>query len=145
MAINSFNSKTELYNYIIKKFPNSKLILLSGSMVSKRVKHYSDFDMEIHSVDGASKRPYYELIFVSNKLCLLTIYFVKFFPGKSIKPPKDKKVIFGDYNNHYHCSGRNTYNVKQKIKRENQLILDIFFKYVRHKEKKYLEWVAKRI
>ena len=145
MSINSFKSKTELYNYIKNKFYNSKMILLSGSMVSKKVKNFSDFDIEVHMPNGEKKRPYYELIFVSDKLCLLTIYFCKFREGKTIKPPIDKKVIFGNYNNNYRPSGRNSYTVKQRIRRENQLILDIFFKYIRHREKKYLEWVAKRI
>jgi len=115
-----FKDKTQLKNYIKKLFSKYEIVF-EGSTSNKPLKNFSDMDVEVY---GRVARPYYEIVFVRNKLILISIYFYK---DRRNKHKKD------------------TYNPKQKIKRECQLTIDFLFKYLRTKNKKYLESVQKRI
>ena len=64
-----------------------------------------------------------------------------------IKEPENVRVIHGEYNNKIEPDfSKDTYNHKQKIKRECQLVADHFFTYMRHRNRvKELEFIQKRI
>ncbi|MBU2503935.1 MAG: nucleotidyltransferase domain-containing protein [Nanoarchaeota archaeon] len=118
--IQKFQNQNQLVNNLSKKFGKYEIEIV-GSSAKKLLKHYSDIDIDIY---GIEKKPYYELIFMDNKLVLLTVYFYK------SKKYKNKKE---------------TYNAQEKIKRECQLVIDFMFKYLRSKDKRNLEAVQKRI
>jgi hypothetical protein len=115
-----FNGKTQLKNYL-KKLSGKYKFSIEGSTSNKPLKNFSDVDVEIY---GKVAKPYYEMVFVREKPILITIYYYK---------DKNKKFK------------KDTYNLKQKIKRECQLAIDFMFKYLRTKNKKYLKSVQKRI
>lgn len=118
--IKIFKGKKQVFNYIKQLFSKYKIIF-KGSSVKKELNDFSDIDVEIY---GKTRVPYYELVFVGKKLVLITVYFYK---DENNKPKKDK------------------YNQKQRTIRECQLAIDFMFKYLRHKNKKYLESVIKRL
>jgi len=115
-----FKNKTQLMNYI-KKLVGKYEFSIEDSSSNKPLKSFSDIDIEVY---GKVAKPYYELVFVGNKLILISTYFYK---DKKNKPKKD------------------IYNPNQRIKRECQLAIDFMFKYLRTKNKKYLISVQKRI
>lgn len=140
-----FQNKKELFDYLIEKFSNeSKIILIRGSTAKGNIKQFSDIDVEIYS--DKLKKPYYNIAFVGKKLILISVYFYKFKDGKKIKEPKNVSIIYGEYNSEIKPDfSEDKYSPKEKIKRECQLLIDFFFKYLRHKNKKDLEPVEKRI
>ena len=142
MKLRTFKSKNEVFRYLVKNFSkNAKLILIRGSTASKPVKQFSDFDVEVY---GKKKKPYYEIAFVKNNPVLITIYFYKYNEGKKANAPKNVKVIYGRYNNKIKPDfSPDNYTAKQKITRECQLNIDFMFKYLRSRNKKYLESVQK--
>jgi len=115
-----FKDKKQVLKYLQRLFGNNEFAII-GSASNKSFKNFLDIDIEVY---GKFDKPYYEIILVGNKLILISAYFYK---DKKNKPKKD------------------TYNSKQKIKRECQLAIDFMFKYLRTKNKKYLESVQKRI
>lgn len=140
----NFESKKKIFDYIKKKFRKSRLILVRGSSVNKKLKAFSDIDAEVHS--DKSRKPYYEIVFVREKPILISIYFYKYRKGKIINAPDDIKIISGKYNDKIKPDfSKDTYNNKEKIKRECQLVIDFLFKYMRNKNRKDLETVQKRI
>ena len=140
-----FHDKQEVFDYVIKKFSKkNKLILIRGSTAKKPVKNFSDFDIEIWT--NKLEKPYYEIAFVSGKIVLISIYFYKYKLGKKVDVPSNVKILFGEYNDQIIPDFSNDkYTNKEKIKRECQLLVDFFFKYLRRKDKKYLSSVQKRI
>jgi predicted nucleotidyltransferase len=144
-----FKSKDQALEYIKRKFFKNKLILIRGSTANGSINNFSDIDVEVY---GEIKKPYYELIFISNKLVLITTYFYKYEKGEKMKSPKNVRVLKGEYNinieKSFHSSShfaKDTYSSQQKIIRETQLAMDFMFKYLRSKDKIYLESVQKRI
>lgn len=147
----NFSNKKEIFTYIKKKFSKqSKLILMRGSTALNRPKKFSDFDIEAYK--NKPKKPYYEIALLKQKPILLSVYFYKYKKGKKLKKPKNTKIIFGTYNksvekdfNAQKHFAKDSYTKKEKTKRECQLVTDFLFKYLRSKNKKYLEFVQKRI
>jgi len=83
---------------------------------------------------------------LNQKIILISAYFYKFKKGEKTDTPKNIKLIYGEYNKNLSPNyKKDNYNQKQKIKRECQLAIDFFFKYLRHNNLKYLESVQKRI
>jgi len=120
------------------------LILVRGSTATKSIKKFSDFDIEVWT--NKPRKPYYEIAFVKEKPILISVYFYKYKEGKEIQEPPNIKILFGKYNDKIKPSfSKETYKHRRKIKRECQLVVDFFFKYLRTKNKKYLEPIQKRI
>jgi predicted nucleotidyltransferase len=143
-----FNNKNELFEYTKNKFKESKLILISGSTAYGKIKNFSDFDVEVYI--NNTKKPYYEIVFIKEKPILISIYFYKYKLGKDINPPKGIKVIKGKFNDKIDKKftpiyGEGKYTKNEKLKRDCQLITDFCFKYFRSKDKRYLEYIQKRI
>lgn len=145
MKINEFRNKDELFKYLIRKFIKKEgTILLRGSLISKKVKNYADFDLEIYITNP--RQPYYEIIFINRKLSLISIWFGKYKSGKIIIPPKDLKVIYGKYFSYMnYIKDKGKYLGKDKVKRESQAVIDWMFKYLRNKKIESLEHIQKRI
>jgi hypothetical protein len=144
--IKNFKNKQELFNYLLEPFSKkSKVILIRGSTAKNPVTQFSDFDIEVYS--KKLRKPYYEIVFLGNKLVLLSVYFYKFIDGDKIKTPEKIKVIHGQYNNSIRPDfSIDSYTNKQKIKRECQLVIDHFFSYLRHKNRlDKLESINKRL
>ncbi|MDP3916663.1 MAG: hypothetical protein Q8Q42_00045 [Nanoarchaeota archaeon] len=147
--LNNFDNKTSFFKYLKKLFQDSNTIILTGSMVHKSIKNFSDFDLEVYG--KSIKKPYYELVWISGKLVLLSAYFYKFEKGISKAPPKGTKIIKGEYNTAINkrtpatLYSEGKYSSKEVIRRECQLVADFLFKYFRSKNKKYLQYVQKRI
>ena len=141
----NFKNKKEIFDYIKKKFEKeSKLILIRGSASNKNLKKFSDIDVEVYS--NKLKKPYYEIIFLKEKPILVSVYFEKYKTGKKIKESYNVKVLSGKYNNKIKPDfSKENYNNKQKIKRDCQLCVDFLFKYIRSKDKRYLEYLQKKI
>ncbi len=141
----NFDNKKEVFEYIKKKFnKESRLILVRGSTATKPAKKFDDFDIEIWT--NEIKKPYYEIAFVKEKPILISVYFYKYNEGKEIQKPQNVKILHGKYNNKIKPNiNKDTYTNKERIKRECQLIVDFFFKYLRTKDKKYLKPIQKRI
>ncbi|MBI4154833.1 hypothetical protein HY498_01965 [Candidatus Woesearchaeota archaeon] len=139
----NFKNKKEVFDYIKIKF-KGRLILVRGSTAFGKIRNYADIDVEIYT--NNLRKPYYEIIFLNKKPVLLTVYFQKYKEGKLVKPPRNIKVLSGRFNKNIKPKFlKDKYNSKEKIKRECQLIIDFFFKYLRSKDKKYLKAVQKRL
>jgi hypothetical protein len=144
--VRRFKNKNLLFEEIKKDFTDSKIILIRGSTAFGKVKRFSDFDVEVYQ--NRKRKPHYEVIFVENKLTLLTIYFYKYNKGKEKRPPKEIKIIKGDnfFNNNIIPNfEKDKYTNNEKVIRESQLLLDFLFKYLRSNDEKYLTSVQKRI
>ena len=141
----NFINEKEVFEYIKKKFSNeSKLILVRGSTATKPAKKFGDFDIEIWTIK--TKKPYYEIAFIKEKPILISAYFYKYKEGKEIQKPSSIKILHGKYNDKIKPNFcKDSYTHKEKIKRECQLLVDFLFKYLRTKDKKYLQSVQKRI
>ena len=137
----NFINEKDVFEYIKKKFSKeSKLILVRGSTATKPAKKFGDFDIEIWT--NKLKKPYYEIAFIKEKPILISAYFYKYQEGKDIQKPSNVKILYGKYNDKIKPDlSKDTYNNKEKIKRECQLLVDFFFKYLRTKDKKYLQSV----
>ncbi|MAF36121.1 hypothetical protein CL622_03325 [archaeon] len=140
-----FDNKKTVFEYIKNKFSEkSKLILIRGSMATKPIKNYFDFDIEIYG--DKLKKPYYEIAFVREKLVLISVYFYKYKEGEDAKSHPNIKILYGKYNDNIKPNfNKETYDNEEKIKRECQLVVDFFFKYLRTKEEKHLASIQKRI
>ena len=148
-GVTKFRNKTELFEYLRKKFKESRVILIHGSTAHKPVKNFSDFDIEVYG--NVIKKPYYELVFINRKLALLTTLFYKYRAGKKKTTPKKMRVVKGEYTSAIENKKPQTmysegvYSSKEKIKRECQLVMDFCFKYLRSKDVQYLRYIQKRI
>ena len=141
----NFKNKKEVFGYIVRLFKKkSKLILIRGSTAKSKLKIFSDIDAEVH---GKNKRkPYYEIIFVNKMPVLISAYFYKYKEGKKEKAPSNLLILHGNYNNNIRPDfSKDNYNNKEKVKRECQIVIDFMFKYLRSKNKIYLEFVQRRI
>jgi hypothetical protein len=146
-----FINKEEVFEYIKKRFiKESRLILVRGSTATKPAKKFSDFDIEIWG--NKLKKPYYEIALLKEKPILITAYYYKYKEGEEIQKTRDVKVLFGVYNkeiekifNSPEHFAKDKYTPEEKIKRECQLLVDFFFKYLRSGDKDYLNSVQKRI
>ena len=149
VGITNFRNKTELFEYLRKKFNESRVILIHGSTAHKPVKNFSDFDIEVYG--KIIKKPYYELVFINRKPALLTALFYKYKIGEKKTTPQNVRIVKGEYTTTMENRKPQTmyseeaYNAKEKMKRECQLVLDFCFKYFRSKEILYLEYIQKRI
>jgi hypothetical protein len=138
-----FKDKKQVLEYI-KRIAKGRVILIRGSTANKPVKNFSDFDVEVYG--NKLKKPCYEIIFLGEKIVLISIYYYKYKIGREIKLPKNVKVIYGKYNDKLIPNFiKDKYTPKQKIKRECQMLIDFMFKYLRTKDKKYLKSVIKRL
>ena len=136
----TFKNKKDVFNYL-KKF--GKIVLVRGSTAKGRLKSFSDIDVEVYD---KKKKCFYELIFVKRKLILISVNYYDFKEGGKIKLPQNVVVLRGEYNSNLMPDFKqDKYNSKEKTKRECQLLLDFFMKYLRSKDKKYLKSVQKRI
>ena len=134
----SFKSKKEVFEYIKKKYSTAETILIKGSAVNKNLKEFSDIDVEFYQDKTA--KPEYEVVLVNGKIVLITAYPYK--SGKQInKIPDNVLVLKGTYCNQ--IENQEKYSEKEKEVRNNQLFLDFLFKYIRTKDKKYLETIDK--
>lgn len=132
----SFKNKKEVFEYIKEKYLEAETILIRGSSVNGEIKEFSDIDVEFYQDNPA--KPEYELILVNNKLILITVYPYK--AGKKIKNiPNNVLVLKGDYCEQ--IDNQKYYTKEERRIRDNQLFLDFLFKYIRTKDKKYLESV----
>ena len=139
-----FKNKKEIFNYIKKKFIKDKLILIRGSAVNRKLKAFYDIDVEVYT--HYIRKPYYEIIFLKRNPILISAYFYKYKKGKYTKETKNVKVILGNYNKNIKPNfKKDIYNNKQRIIRECQLVVDFMFKYLRKKDKKYINDIQKRI
>ena len=130
----TFKSKKEVFKYIRNKYANAETILIKGSTAKGRIKQFSDVDVEFYQYRPA--KPEYEIISMNHKLILITAYPFK--SGKTInKIPNDVLVLKGNYCGQ--IKNQEGYNKEEKNIRNNQLFLDFLFKYLRTKDKKYLE------
>ena len=145
MKIKEFNSKAEIFNYVIKKFKkDSEVITLGGSSKNKPLKKFSDLDFNVFSKKYF--RPYYEIVLVNKKPILISAYPQKFVRGNKTKPPKDQLILFGEYNNNLKMDySISKYERRGEVIRECQLALDFLFKYARTNNKQWLEKVQKRL
>ena len=143
--INKYKNKKDLYEYIEKKLSkNSALILIRGSTAKKKIKRFSDFDIEVYG--KKIKKPYYEIALIKGKPILISAYFYRYKRGKKIKGPSNTKIIYGEYNDKINSTfSKDNYNQKEKIKRECQLITDFLFKYLRNKDVNNLNIVQSKI
>lgn len=144
-TIRTFETKKDVFNYIKRKFyKRSNVILVRGSTAKKPAKKFSDFDIEVYT--KYLRKPYYEIVFIREKPVLVSVYFQKYKKGKETNAPSTIKVLYGKYNAKLKPDfSKEKYTPKQKIRRECQILLDMFFKYLRTGNKRYLEFVQKRI
>lgn len=146
--MNTFTSRKELDKYILSFSKDSELAIIRGSTAFREPNEFDDLDVEIYS--KKEKKPFYEIILYKEKVVLLTIYFYKFQKGNSIEK-ESINVLKGEYNDKIdeifekNFFKKDKYTIKEKIVRENQLVLDFLFKYLRKKEDKVFERINKRI
>jgi len=134
----SFKSKKEVFEYIKNKYSEAETILIKGSTAKGKLKEFSDIDIEFYQ-DKPTK-PEYEIVLVDKKLALITAYPYK--AGKKInKIPENVLVLKGEYCEQ--IENQKEYTEKERAIRDNQMFLDFLFKYLRTKDKKYLETVDK--
>ncbi len=147
--IKKFKNKIELFKHLRKRFSENRIILIHGSTAHKKVKNFSDFDIEVYG--KIIKKPYYELVFINRKPALLTTLFYKYQNGEKKTTPQNIRMIKGEYTNAiknrkpHTMYSEGAYNSKEKIKRECQLVIDFLFKYLRSKDIQYLRYIQKRI
>lgn len=148
-TIKKFGGKRRLWGYLKEKFKEAQVILIHGSAAYKPLKNFSDVDLEVYG--GQVKKPYYEIVFIKNKPTLLTAYFYKYQKGEKKPPPWNIRIIKGEYTTAIEQRKPQTmysevkYSTEEKRKRECQLVADFCFKYIRSKEKLYLQYIQKRI
>src|SRR3989344_644401 len=127
--IKKFHSKEEILSYIKNIFKYHNVIIIHGSAAKNKL-----------------KKPYYEIVFQNKKVILLSVYFYKFKEGKKTKVPKDIRIIKGVYNNQLKAkSTKESYDSKENLKRQCQLVVDFAFKHFRSKNDIYLKYIQKRI
>ena len=136
-----FKTKEETFQYIKNKFLSDDVvgIVVVGSTAKGKIKNFSDIDVVVFN--KKLLKPYYELCLIENKLVLITAYFYDF--GNKIELPKNGRIIYGDYYSQIEPKGNLNYNDAEGIKRNNQMFIDGFFKFLRSKDKKYIEWIEK--
>ena len=136
-----FKSKAEVFEYISNKFnsKNVKGIVIVGSTAKGKIKQFSDIDGVVFNKTG--RKPIYELCLVNKKVVLITVYYYK--AGKLEKIPSNGKILYGDYFQQIEHKGDRKYTSKQRAIRNNQMFLDGFFKFLRSKDKRYLNWIEK--
>ena len=137
----NFLTKKQVLDYINNTFlkEDVKGIAICGSTAKGKIKEFSDMDVEIFNSEKL--KPYYELILVNNKLCLISIYFYK--AGKETKLPNNASSLYGKYFEKIEHIGNLKYTKKERKIRNNQMLLDMLFKYIRHKDKKLLNSIEK--
>lgn len=136
-----FKSKTSVFEYISKKFKeqDTQGICVVGSTAKGKIKNFSDIDVVVFNKTG--KKPFYELCLVNKKVVLITVYYYK--AGKIEKIPNNGKILCGNYFQQIEHKNDRKYTLKQRTIRDNQMFLDGFFKFLRSKNKRYLDWVDK--
>ncbi len=141
----SFKNNQEVFNYSLERFSKkSSLILVRGSTAYKPARKFSDFDIEVWG--KSAKKPYYEIVLLNKHPVLISIYFYKYSQGRKANPPKNVRILSGKYNHNIKPDfSKDRYTNKERIKRECQLVMDFFFKYLRCEDKIYLEAINKRI
>ncbi len=141
----SFTNKNQIYDYLKNKFIDSEgTIILRGSMVKNKIIKFSDFDFEIYN--NKPRDPFYEVVLVNKKPVLITIWFGKYSKKKSTIPPKEIKVVFGDYFSYMsYIIDDKEYKGERKVKRECQSVIDRLFKYLRSNEIENIEKINKKI
>ena len=133
-----FGSKQEIFNYLVRKFKNknTKSIIIRGSAATKKLRDFSDVDVEVYTND--LRHPYYEITCLRNNLVLLSVYFYK--PLRKVKKSKGK-LLCGDYYKPVQYKER--YTKEERRIRDNQMLIDMLFKYARTRDKTYLKSIEK--
>jgi predicted nucleotidyltransferase len=145
--IENFDKQERILKYIVGTFSKeSEVILIRGSTAHKKAKLFSDFDIEVYTKNKL-KKPYYEIALLKDKLVLISVYFYKYVNGKpTSRLQSNVKVLYGQFNDKLNPEfSKDKYNSEEKTKRECQLLLDFFLKYLRTKDKKYLNSIQKRV
>ena len=133
-----FKTKKEVFEYIKENYKDAEAILIKGSTAQGKIKEFSDIDVEFYQ--DKSAKPEYELVLVEDKLVLISAYPYKM--GKGIeKIPDNVLVLKGDYCEQIDIQKK--YTEEERAVRDNQMFLDFLFKYLRTRDKKYLEIVKK--
>lgn len=132
-----FKDKTEVFEYIKRKYSNADSVLVRGSSIDGLV-DFGDIDVEFYQKNPA--KPEYELILVESKLVLISAYPYKI--GKRVKDiPDNVLVLKGSY--YEQIDNQEEYTESEKRIRDNQMAIDFLFKYIRTKDKKHLKTVEK--
>jgi predicted nucleotidyltransferase len=136
-----FKSKEEVFEYLKKKFLNKSTlgIAVIGSTAKKPIKEFSDVDLEV--ITRKPTKPYYELCTINGKLFLVNAYF--YLPGKKVDLPARGRILYGEYYKPIEHPKNLIYNSKERNVRDNQMFIDMLFKYARSKDKKYLKIIDK--
>lgn len=133
-----FKTKKEVFEYIKENYKDAETILIKGSTAQGKIKEFSDIDVEFYQ--DKSAKPEYELVLVEDKIVLISAYPYKM--GKGIeKIPDNVLVLKGDYCEQIDIQKK--YTEEERAVRDNQMFLDFLFKYLRTRDKKYLEIVKK--
>jgi predicted nucleotidyltransferase len=145
-----FNYKEEVFKYILENYAQSaKAVLVRGSTASYRVKPFSDFDIEIYS--QKKQYPIYEIHLCAGYPILITIYFYEYKFGSLLIKPQNVKMLKGNYTSgieevfQKEINTKDPYNEKEKIIRNNQILVDFLFKFFRTKDENALNKVQKRL
>ncbi|SRR3989344_6339188 len=136
-----FKTKEETFLYIKNKFVSKDVVGIAvvGSTAKGKIKKFSDIDIVVFNTKKL--KPYYELCLIKDKLVLITAYFYR--PGEIIGIPENGRIIYGNYYSQIEHKGNLNYNQKERIKRDNQMFLDGFFKFLRSGDKKHINWIEK--
>lgn len=137
----TFKTKSEIFEYICKRFSEKdvKGIVVKGSAAKKEIGQFSDIDIEIYN--NKKIKPYYELVLLKDKLILISIYFYK--ASKKLQVKDYILVLKGDFFEGIEHKGNEKYSKQERIIRDNQMLVDCLFKYLRSKDKGYLNCVEK--
>lgn len=141
-----FSSKTEIFSYIRDNFcGNNDTVIVRGSTAIKALDSFDDFDIEVYTTKP--KKPYYEIIFYREKPILISIYYHIDEQGEIIKPPREIKVLQGEYHSNIDrifmedFAKRTKHTPEDKITRSNQMIIDNLFKFMRSNNRDFLDKV----
>jgi len=132
-----FKDKKEVFEYIKKKYSSADSVLIRGSSV-KGLIDFGDIDVEFYQDKPA--KPEYELVLAEGKLVLISAYPYK--AGKQIKEvPENVLLLKGNY--HEQIENQEKYTQSERKLRDNQMLIDMLFKYMRTKDKKYIKSIEK--
>lgn len=137
----NFSSKKQIFEYLKNKFMKEDVtgIIIQGSTAFGKIKEFSDIDCVIFN--KTKLKPYYELGTLNNNLFLISVYFYK--PGKKKPLPKNAISLFGNFYEEKEHKNNLVYTKEEKEKRNNQMLVDLLFKYIRHKDKSLIKSIEK--
>jgi len=132
-----FKDKEEVFEYIREKYSNADSVLVKGSSVKDLV-DFGDIDVEFYQDKPA--KPEYELVLAEGKLLLISAYPYK--AGKQKKDvPENVLLLKGNYPEQ--IENQEEYTPSERKLRDNQMLIDMLFKYMRTKDKKCIKSIEK--